>query len=581
MAIRPNELPVILDEPNVDPGLGYSGFVEGIAAAIRGAKSSRFTMGLFGPWGIGKSSLLASLKKELSSRSTDEAPMYVVDFNAWRYQHVQRLIVPLLTCVKAEINEAERKASPLKGFLSRAVRSVELSAFGLGVKLGSDGNSEVGESDIEQAERLYLEPFSELQRVSQGLEEANARIVVLVDDLDRCSPNTIIEVIEAIHMLTDLERFVFVLALDYDYLKDAVRSHYPTTDPDKFIEKLVQVPFSIPPVHIDEKSVSEIVGAPWSKIADDWFDDVTGSMPTIEEIIRRSLRSNPRQVKRLLNMYLLTRYMNWDATAGNEGLLLAILGFQIGWDKEFKEFTGSIEKELRERRGIEAAEVVTIGDLENVHDLFVDSSDYSELERQRFEQIREYRDQFLGSSTELSKFTSIVRLTEQVGATNISSSTVADVDEVSRFRRALNAAGKEVIDSYEELLSFARNYDLPSPFHAEISEKDTSLGVRVLRPESVGRVFASFVIRSRESKLLLYVDLPDAAVGEWMNRAVAESGTPITDFRNKGHHGTGQFEFVVEAASASESRARQIEFAKKLIVASLEFSLSHKRVRGA
>lgn len=101
----------------------------------------------------------------------------------------------------------------------------------------------------------------------------NLRIVVLVDDLDRCTPETIVNVIETIHTLTDLERFVFVLALDYEYLASAIRNRYPTSDEHQFIENIVQVPFQIPPVEFTSESVAEVIGYElWREIHRDWLD---------------------------------------------------------------------------------------------------------------------------------------------------------------------------------------------------------------------------------------------------------------------------------------------------------------------
>lgn len=127
--------------------------------------------------------------------------------------------------------------------------------------------------DQSNSEALFSEPFKKLRGLSEAMSAKNLRIVVLVDDLDRCTPETIVNVIETIHTLTDLERFVFVLALDYEYLASAIRNRYPTSDEHQFIENIVQVPFQIPPVEFTSESVAEVIGYElWREIHRDWLD---------------------------------------------------------------------------------------------------------------------------------------------------------------------------------------------------------------------------------------------------------------------------------------------------------------------
>ncbi len=69
----------------------------------------------------------------------------------------------------------------------------------------------------------------------------------MVDDLDRCTPDGVVNVLEAIHVLTDIEGFVFVVALDREYLTKAIMQKYREDGlAERFIEKIVQIPFSIP-----------------------------------------------------------------------------------------------------------------------------------------------------------------------------------------------------------------------------------------------------------------------------------------------------------------------------------------------
>ena len=74
-------IPIISDVPRDDPGLGFAEYAEALADAIRGGNPAQFTIGIYGQWGSGKSSLLNAIAKNLS-RSSDVIPVL---FDAWRY----------------------------------------------------------------------------------------------------------------------------------------------------------------------------------------------------------------------------------------------------------------------------------------------------------------------------------------------------------------------------------------------------------------------------------------------------------------------------------------------------------------
>jgi len=87
------------------------------------------------------------------------------------------------------------------------------------------------------------------------LEKAGVeQLVVLIDDLDRCLPDTAIETLEAVRLFVFTSRTAFVVAADEAMIEYAVRKHFPdlpdTTGPQSYarnyLEKLIQVPFRIP-----------------------------------------------------------------------------------------------------------------------------------------------------------------------------------------------------------------------------------------------------------------------------------------------------------------------------------------------
>jgi predicted KAP-like P-loop ATPase len=75
-------IPVVPDIPSDDPQYGFEDYAESLAEAIRGVDPPQLTIGIYGPWGSGKSSLLRAIAHSLGR--TDE--VIVVPFDAWRYE---------------------------------------------------------------------------------------------------------------------------------------------------------------------------------------------------------------------------------------------------------------------------------------------------------------------------------------------------------------------------------------------------------------------------------------------------------------------------------------------------------------
>lgn len=89
------------------------------------------------------------------------------------------------------------------------------------------------------------------------LEELGITLVVFVDDLDRCLPQTAISTLESIRLLLFLKRTAFVIAADNDFIRGAVRKHFEGTGitsdiATNYFDKLIQVPLHVPRIGVNE-----------------------------------------------------------------------------------------------------------------------------------------------------------------------------------------------------------------------------------------------------------------------------------------------------------------------------------------
>jgi hypothetical protein len=324
-----DRIPVVADVPADEPGFGFETYVEALAAAIRGGEPPQFTVGLYGPWGSGKSSLLNGLQRELERDGT-AIPVF---FDAWRYERTEHIVVPLLHRVYevvARLDDA-RLAGQLRRALAALVFSVNFKVAGVGVdaKKIQENWTSGGPTALDEA---FGRPFEEMRKVPEVLD--GRRIVVLIDDLDRCSPNSVVQVLEAINVVMDVPGFIFVLALDYDLLVRAVNQRYPHVSGHSFIEKIVQLPFRVPQFAFDTPhALVELLPD---------FGSGDALATAFLEIAHAGLAGNPRQVKRLFNTYLvLARVLKVRGERGH-ALLLALLGLQLAWPQEYREFHSAV-----------------------------------------------------------------------------------------------------------------------------------------------------------------------------------------------------------------------------------------------
>ncbi|HEY6155885.1 MAG TPA: P-loop NTPase fold protein [Gemmatimonadales bacterium] len=104
----------------------------------------------------------------------------------------------------------------------------------------------VHEEDLHRAEKIALFP------------RGPARVVLFIDDLDRCPPDQVVAVLEAVQLLVKTRLFVVVLGMDVRYVTRALEKRYEGIlwrrgEPSglDYIEKIVQVPYRVRPIEQD------------------------------------------------------------------------------------------------------------------------------------------------------------------------------------------------------------------------------------------------------------------------------------------------------------------------------------------
>jgi predicted KAP-like P-loop ATPase len=357
-----------------------------IISLLRERPDHPVTIGVHGDWGAGKSSVLEMIENGLSS----EDKVLCLKFNGWRFQGFEDAKIALiegivtgliekrpgLTKAGAAVKDVFKRIDWLK--VAKNAGGLAMTAFTgiptpdqIGAIVATLQGVLANPSDITTKESLssaiesvksIVKP-SETKNVPEEVEGFRKafdkllsdagieQLVVLIDDLDRCLPDTAIETLEAIRLFVFTARTAFVVAADEAMIEYAVRKHFPdlpeTTGPRdyarNYLEKLIQIPFRIPALGETEtriyvtlllagaelgeanagylkliEAARERLKRPWESAPLD-SAAVTAALAAdagkahnalmlsdqIGPILASGSKGNPRQIKRFLNTLLL------------------------------------------------------------------------------------------------------------------------------------------------------------------------------------------------------------------------------------------------------------------------------------
>ena len=261
------------DEPSPVDLLAFGAVAKTAVEAVLDDALDPIAIGISGPWGSGKSTVLKLIKAEVASRGLVDAPnqVLVVETDPWRYDPdvgaKVTLILEVLNALTTELQGHGGVPEEVEGALKRLVKRVNwVKALKLAARTSitlqlpgiDDLSSLVSEADVEgepQPRNLdeFRREFAELL-AHQHLRHIR-RVAVLVDDLDRCLPDTVVETLETMRLFLAVPKMSFVMAADEDRVADAIRGRYPesngsdgkTEEPARlYLHKIVQTTLRLP-----------------------------------------------------------------------------------------------------------------------------------------------------------------------------------------------------------------------------------------------------------------------------------------------------------------------------------------------
>ncbi|MCP4746925.1 MAG: hypothetical protein GY874_12430 [Desulfobacteraceae bacterium] len=347
-----NDQPIGGIEKDRKDGLGFLTYSDIITSMIKGTPGP-FTIGIFGEWGTGKTSLLRLIRDNLS----EDCNFIPVWFNAWMYEKEEHPLLPLISTIVKQINENKdfwTNIEEKKSYILNALRAVAYG-FSSKSKLKIPGFAEieasfVAKDMIERESEFSYDPlldkaiyYNSFDKLSSIKLSSNKKIVIFIDDLDRCFPDKAIKLLESIKLVLFQKGFIFVLGVARQiiegYLKHRYKEEYGVKEFEgqKYLDKIVQLSFPIPPHTQRIKGFSSV-------LLNQLKPKDKSALEPILPIVGAACAYNPRGTVRFINNLIIDRAIsnNLSIGQGSEDICIGYFaitrGLQQRWAHIFNDF---------------------------------------------------------------------------------------------------------------------------------------------------------------------------------------------------------------------------------------------------
>lgn len=285
------------DNETKDDLLGYQVHADLLRDVVLDPKMLPISIGVFGDWGSGKSSLMLLMQESIEKWRTEteeankvegaakkNARVLQIMFNSWQFEDYEDTKLTLIETILSDVikdiedhrdvfEKADACLSKIKYLklgvvvLKNIARKI-VPAEILDLLPNKEEWKEISEDDQE----LLLEEVKEanssnfIKRFREDFTQIIAdgdylSIIVYIDDLDRCSPERIIQCLEAVKLFVNVDKTAFVIGADQRIIEHAIHERYKTplqqttiSSPySDYLEKLIQLPYKLPKLSYSEQ----------------------------------------------------------------------------------------------------------------------------------------------------------------------------------------------------------------------------------------------------------------------------------------------------------------------------------------
>lgn len=271
--------------------LGYQVHADLLKNVVCNQKNLPITIGLYGDWGSGKSSVLKLIKKSIEEDNSLKEKTVILYFDGWSFESFDDAKMALIQGI---VDQLEKEVGTIKEtksffrkikehiFSMRTLQSiVKSSVLPIGTAAVTGGaivpallNLLISKKEEIKDEALSIlkdawkdksiseKEYAAVREFREDFEKLikstkKDQIIILIDDLDRCLPRHIIDNLEAIKLFLNVPKTAFIIAADENIVSGAIRSEYNIVVDDKdgqvkkdignaYMEKFIQLPYRLP-----------------------------------------------------------------------------------------------------------------------------------------------------------------------------------------------------------------------------------------------------------------------------------------------------------------------------------------------
>lgn len=270
--------------------LGYQVHADLLKKIILNDAMLPISIGVFGNWGSGKSSLMLLLQQSLQEWEKSQVNEYhniilQVYFNSWQFESYDStkltMIESILEALDKDINTRKDVFERADDLLAR-IDFLKVGVFILKKAYdnltpdwmkkwlpkkddidkitGKDKYNNLLEDVTKGNTSKFIATFRELFEDLVN-DMGYKAVIVYVDDLDRCDPKRIIGCLEAVKLFVNVKKTAFVIGADERIIEYAISQHYPiqmkkediSSPFSDYLEKLIQLPYKLPRLSDNEQ----------------------------------------------------------------------------------------------------------------------------------------------------------------------------------------------------------------------------------------------------------------------------------------------------------------------------------------
>lgn len=327
MGYSKNELFINRDKNDLDREndlFGVTDKGDAIVKVLLGARELKGNnmIALYGDWGSGKTSLMKYIMKQVSLSNMDETSQRykTVFFEAWKYEKDQNLALSLLEQIITEVIQDD-KLNNLKDdlknvgitilkFAQNMLLNTKVNIFGIELELGQAGQDTIAQMNEQNSKvSMYYqyEQFKkEFKKLEQIINKKYSQLVICIDDLDRCEPENVLNLLSVIKLFfIHNENFIYLCGLDKEAVKKSIDVKYKhIIKSNEYLEKIFDITFNMPRV-LDFRPIISLY------FRNTEVKDETGKeykyLNNINEFFSAINFTTPRHIKKVFNKFELLR----------------------------------------------------------------------------------------------------------------------------------------------------------------------------------------------------------------------------------------------------------------------------------